>query len=119
MLPIKWDGRSAEGWGHLIEETDAVINLAGESIAGDTLPAIITSRWNDENKNRIRTSRLNAGRALVSAIKNSKKKPKVFIQASAVGYYGPRGDEEITENAPAGTDFLAETCHVWEDSTAE
>jgi len=119
VLPIKWDGRSAEGWGHLIEETDAVINLAGESIAGDTLPAIITSRWNDENKNRIRTSRLNAGRALVSAIKNSKKKPKVFIQASAVGYYGPRGDEEITENAPAGTDFLAETCHVWEDSTAE
>jgi len=119
VLPVKWDGRSLDGWGHLIEETDAVINLAGESIAGDTLPAIFTHRWNNENKNRIRASRLNAGRALLSAIKNAKRKPRVFIQASAVGFYGPRGDEEISENTPAGSDFLAETCRIWEDSTAE
>ncbi len=119
VLPFQWDGRSPEGWSHLIPAMDAVINLAGESIAGETLPAILTKRWNAASKTRIRQSRMDAGNALVSAIENSEKKPQVFIQASAVGYYGPRGDEEVPENSAAGEDFLAETCRIWEDSTAK
>lgn len=119
VLPIKWDGRSPEGWGHFIEETDVIINLAGESIAGESLFAILTRRWDNENKERILGSRVNAGRAMVDAINTAKIKPKVFIQASAVGYYGPRENEEIPENTSAGTDFLAKTCHAWEDSTVE
>ncbi len=117
-VAFKWDGRSPEGWAHLIKETDAVVNLAGESIGGETLPAIFTRRWTDTQKRRIKQSRVDAGKALVEAITAAKKKPAALIQASAVGYYGPRGDEAIPESAPAGTDFLAGVCHAWETSTA-
>ena len=117
-LPFKWDGRSPETLSHLIEETDAVINLAGESIAGENLLGILTKRWTNESKKRIQSSRVDMGQALVKVIEMAEKKPKVFIQASAVGYYGVRGDEPLTENAPAGNDFLAETCREWEDSTS-
>lgn len=118
LLLHKWDGRSLEGWAHLIEETDVVINLAGESIAGETLPAIITRRWTTESKRRINNSRVDAGHALVAAIEAAQHKPKIFIQASAVGYYGPRGDEPTPESTPTGDDFLANICQAWEDSTA-
>ncbi len=116
---VKWDGRSPDGWTQFIEETEAVINLAGESIAGESLPAILTRRWTEAQKNRIRQSRLDAGQALVTAIAAASKKPSVFIQASAVGFYGPHGDEALPESTPAGTDFLAEVCQAWEASTAE
>ena len=118
VLPFKWNGRSPETLSHLIEKTDAVINLAGESIAGENLLGILTKRWTNESKKRIQSSRVDMGQALVKVIEMAEKKPKVFIQASAVGYYGVRGDEPLTENAPAGNDFLAETCREWEDSTS-
>ena len=62
---------------------------------------------------------MNAGKAIVEAVKAAEKKPRVVVQSSAVGYYGPRGAEEITEDSSAGSDFLASVCQDWEASTAE
>jgi uncharacterized protein (TIGR01777 family) len=111
----RWDARTAEGWGALADGADAIVNLAGESIAGKGL---IPSRWTAERKSRIRDSRLNAGRAVVQAVELARDKPRVVVQASGVGYYGPRGDEELAEEASPGQDFLARTAIEWEASTA-
>jgi uncharacterized protein (TIGR01777 family) len=105
----KWDGRSAAGWGHLANGADAIVNLAGENIAA--------GRWTDERKQRIRESRVNAGRAVVEAVRAATNKPEVVIQASAVGYYGARGAEEVTEETSRGDDFLTQVCMDWEAST--
>lgn len=107
---VQWDGRTAEGWGHLADGAGAIVNLAGESIA--------EGRWSDERKRRIRDSRVNAGKAVVQAVQAASRKPAVVVQASAVGYYGPRGPEIVTEDAPPGKDFLAQVCIDWEASTA-
>jgi uncharacterized protein (TIGR01777 family) len=85
---------------------EAVINLAGESIA----PA----RWTASRKERIMSSRINTTRALVESIRNTDNKPKVLISASAIGYYGPHKDEIVTEDSPPAADFLAKVCVVWE-----
>lgn len=108
---VGWDTQSAAGWGHLADGAGAIVNLAGETIA----PA----RWTEERKQRIVSSRVNAGRAVVEAIQGASQKPRVLIQSSAVGYYGPHGDEIITEESPPGNDFQAEVCNQWEASTAE
>jgi uncharacterized protein (TIGR01777 family) len=105
----RWDAQTAEGWGSLIDGADAIVNLAGASIAG---------RWTASRKRRIRESRLNAGRAVVQAVELAGVKPRVVVQASGVGYYGPRGDEEIVEKEPAGNDFLGQLAVEWESSTA-
>lgn len=115
----KWDARTAQGWGHLADGADAIVNLAGESIAGENLPAILFKRWSASYKRVITESRLNVGRAVVEAIRAAQQKPKVLIQSSAVGYYGSRGDEELTEASGPGNDFTAEVCKTWEASTAE
>ncbi len=107
---VPWNGRTSEGWAHLMEEIDTVVNLAGENIA--------SGRWTAARKARIRESRLNAGRALVEAISAAHHKPHTLVQASAVGYYGPHGDEEVTEDTPPGSDFLAQLAVEWEASTA-
>lgn len=112
----EWDARTANGWGHLADGAGAIVNLAGESIAGDDF---LPSRWTSERKKRIRDSRINAGKAVTEAVKNAATKPGVVVQSSAVGYYGTHGDENITEQHPAGNDFLAEVCKEWEASTAE
>jgi hypothetical protein len=106
-----WDGKSAAAWGSLADGAFAIINLAGESIA--------SGRWSAERKQLIRSSRVEAGQAVVEAIAAASVKPKVLIQASAVGYYGPRADEIITEDASVGNDFLARVCFDWEASTAK
>lgn len=111
---VQWDSRTAEGWGHLVNETDAIINLAGESIAGTNF---IPSRWTPERKKRILDSRVQAGEAIVQAVETAVNKPAILIQSSAVGYYGPRGNEILTEDANAGSDFLARVCAAWEQST--
>lgn len=113
---VEWDARTAQGWGALADGAGAIINLAGESIAGEGFPP---SRWTPERKRRIRDSRVNAGKAITEAIKAAASKPAVLIQASAVGYYGTHGDQFITEDDPPGSDFLAEVGKVWEASTAE
>ncbi|MHB1161827.1 MAG: TIGR01777 family oxidoreductase, partial [Chloroflexota bacterium] len=106
----RWDARTAAGWGQLADGADAIVNLAGESLAGGP--------WTEERKSRILQSRLNAGRAVLEAVEAAVQKPRVVVQASAVGYYGPRGDEEVTEETPPGGDFLARVCVEWEASTA-
>lgn len=106
----KWDGQSAQGWSQWIDSNTAIVNLAG---------ATISERWTDTHKQAIRESRLNAGRAIVAAVKAAAEKPSVVVQSSAVGYYGPRGSEEIDEDASAGRDFLASVAQDWEGSTAE
>jgi uncharacterized protein (TIGR01777 family) len=114
----RWDGRTASGWGALADGADAIVNLAGESIGGENMVALITKRWTPERKQLIRSSRINAGMAVRQAIEAAKQKPRVLIQASAVGYYGVRGGEEITEDTPAGGDALAKICLDWEATTA-
>jgi uncharacterized protein len=113
---VKWDARTAEGWGHLVDDADVIVNFAGESLKGE---GFIPSRWTEKRKKGIRLSRIYAGNAVTEAIRIAKRKPKVLLQASAVGYYGPRGEEPITENEPPGSDFLAQLCVEWETSTAE
>ena len=105
----KWDGHSVEGWGHLVDGADAIVNLAGENIS--------SGPWTAERKQRIWKSRVDAGMAIVEAVKRASQRPRVVVQSSAVGYYGPRGDEVIAERSAAGSDFLARVCVDWEDST--
>jgi uncharacterized protein (TIGR01777 family) len=104
---VAWTpGGDAGPWAAEIDGAGAVVNLAGESIAG--------RRWSAAQKRRILDSRVRATRSLVSAIQAAGAPPPVFLSGSAVGYYGPRGDEVITEDTPAGTDFLAQVCVQWE-----
>ncbi len=116
---LKWDGKTDQGWGGIIEETDAIVNLAGENIAGNTFFSIFFKRFTTARKQLILESRLNAGKALIQAINNASHKPSVFIQASAVGYYGDRGDEVLTELASPGNDFTAQVCSQWEKCVSE
>ena len=110
-----WDARTTDAWGQLVEDADVVINLAGENLAGHGL---LPNRWTSEQKRLIRESRIQAGEAVTQAIIAATRVPKVLIQASGIGYYGPQGDEIITEDAPAGKDFLARLAVEWEASTA-
>jgi hypothetical protein len=114
---VPWDGRTASGWGQLVDGADAVVNLAGETIGGTNLGQIFFQRWGRAKKQRILDSRVNAGQAVVEAIRAAPKKPSMLLQMSAVGVYGPRADEKLDENAPAGKDFLAHVCVEWERST--
>jgi uncharacterized protein (TIGR01777 family) len=105
-----WDARTAEGWGQLADGARAIVNLAGAGLAD--------SRWTEQRKQLIRDSRLNTGRAVVQAVDAATSKPEVVVQASGVGYYGPRGNEEITEKDSAGNGFLSQVAIQWEDATA-
>ncbi len=110
-----WDARSAAGWGPLVNGADAVINLAGANIAGE---GFLPTRWSEARKQLIRDSRVKAGSAFSEAIEQAQRRPAVFLQASAVGYYGThRADVDVTEESPAGGDWLAQVCQEWEDST--
>jgi uncharacterized protein (TIGR01777 family) len=99
-----WDGRSLDS--SVVDGANAVVNLAGASVAGQ--------RWTGSYKIQIRQSRIESTRAIVEAIRASRSRPKVLVNASAVGWYGGRGDEEITETSAPGKDFLAEVCQAWE-----
>ncbi len=112
---VGWDGRTAEGWGTLADGALAIVNLAGENLAGG---GFLPARWTDQRKQRIRESRLAAGAAVVQAVTAAQGKPRVVIQASGIGHYGNRGDEVVTETTAAGADFLATLTVAWEASTA-
>jgi len=101
----RWRPRLEHPPSAAVQGAGAVVHLAGESVAG---------RWNKEKKRAIRESRVIGTRHLVAAIGEAKSKPGVLVCASAVGYYGNRGDEELTEEAGPGSDFLAEVCQAWE-----
>jgi uncharacterized protein (TIGR01777 family) len=115
----RWDGRTAAGWGALADGADAIVNLAGESIGGENMLALITKRWTPERLRLIRNSRVNAGMAVKQAIEAALQKPRALIQASAVGYYGIRRDQEITEDTPPGDDLLSRLGLDWEATTAD
>lgn len=91
-----------------LEGCDAIIHLAGENIAG--------SRWNDAFKAKIRDSRVDGTRLLAEAVAGLKSPPKVVVCASAIGYYGDRGDDKMLEDSSAGDDFLAGVCKEWEQA---
>nr|MBN1228797.1 TIGR01777 family oxidoreductase [Anaerolineae bacterium] len=110
----KWDGKTANGWGHLVNESDAIINLAGENLSGDRFPP---KRWTEARKKLLRGSRVAAGQAVVEALRAAEKKPGVVIQASAIGYYGPQGENIVLESHPAGSDYLSQLCVDWENTT--
>jgi uncharacterized protein len=99
---------SVDAWATEVDGSDAVINLAGESIGG--------RRWSPQQKQRILESRLRATGSLVAAIEGASQPPQTFVSASAVGFYGPRGAEIVTEDTPAGSDFLASVCTRWESA---
>ena len=92
-----------------LEGLDAVVHLAGESIA--------SSRWSDDKKRAIRDSRVKGTALLSDALAQLSQPPAVFVSASAIGYYGNRGDELLTETSAPGDDFLATVCVEWENAT--
>ena len=94
---------------HLVSAFDVVVHLSGESVSG---------RWNEAKKKRIRGSRVITTQNLVRALVEADIRPKVFVCASAIGYYGDRGNEVLTEDSPAGNGFLAEVSREWESATA-
>jgi len=90
--------------------TDVVVHLAGEGVA--------SKRWTPEQKHKVLDSRTIGTTLVAETIAKMERKPRVLLSASAVGYYGSRGDEVLTEASAAGSDFLAEVCAKWEASTA-
>ncbi len=107
---VRWDPLSGELDAAAAEGADAVVHLAGASIA--------ERRWSETRKRLLRTSRVDATRHLVSALAKLARPPQVFVSASAVGYYGNRGDEELTEQSGPGNDFLAGLARDWEAEAA-
>jgi len=104
---ITWTPDGSEGLlARHLEGADAVVNLAGENLAG--------GRWTAARKAALVSSRVLPTRTLARAINACADPPRVFVSASAVGYYGPHGDEPVTEATPAGSDFLARICVDWE-----
>lgn len=104
---VYWDGAVASKWAAELEGAEAVVNLAGRSI--NCVFTLARSR-------EILESRLHAVKALGKALARAKQPPAVWVQASAVGYYGTAGEGPCDEETPAGTDFLAEVCRQWEEA---
>jgi len=107
---VRWDPKAGGEWTRSIDGVDGVVNLAGANVGG--------KRWTAEYKREIRESRLSSTRALVEAMRAASRRPRVFVSASAVGYYGDRGDAEVTESTPPGSDFLATVCKDWEEEAS-
>lgn len=103
---IHWTPDSVGEWSNVIDGADGVINLAGESIAG--------RKWTHYRLRSLQESRFDTTRAIVTACARAKNRPKFLINASAVGYYGARQDEPLSEDAAPGKDFLAKLCVGWE-----
>jgi uncharacterized protein (TIGR01777 family) len=108
-----WDGRTSQGWGQWVNRETVIVNLAGENIGIPPIPW-----WLPGRRQRIRDSRVHAGRAIVQAVQAATEKPRVVVQASGINYYGLRGDHIVTEQESAGDDFAARVCVDWEASTA-
>jgi uncharacterized protein len=109
LLQIPWNPQSGLLNSHA-EGVEAIIHLAGASIAGH--------RWTLAWKRELRDSRVSATRNLIASLRRLRRPPQIFIAASAIGFYGNRGDEELTESSPSGTDFLAQLTVDWEAESA-
>jgi uncharacterized protein (TIGR01777 family) len=102
---LQWDGKHIGEWASALEGAEAVVNLAGKNI---------NCRHTEENRREITSSRVDSVHALGEAISRCAAPPKVFVQASGVGFYGDTGDRVADEESPPGTDFPAEVCRQWE-----
>jgi uncharacterized protein (TIGR01777 family) len=102
---VAWDPGAGPAPAEALANRDAVVHLAGENVA---------QRWSDDAKRRIHDSRELGTRHLVEGLRAAEPRPAVLVSSSAVGYYGPHGDEELPEDTPPGDDFLARVCVVWE-----
>jgi uncharacterized protein len=105
-LTIAWDPAARRIDPSLLEDMDAAVHLSGESLAA--------GRWTAARKERIRSSRIESTAFLAGTLAKLARPPRAFISASAVGYYGNRGDDLLDEACPAGPDFLAQVCRDWE-----
>ncbi|MBI4062942.1 MAG: TIGR01777 family protein [Elusimicrobia bacterium] len=104
---VHWDVKAGGGaWAKEVGAAQAVINLAGESVAD--------GRWTKNRKKMLWESRIMTTRALIDGMEHLSPRPPIFINASAVGFYGSRGDEDLNEGASSGSDFLAQLCRAWE-----
>ena len=106
---FNWDGEKEKVPAEALKGVEAVVHLAGESIAD--------GRWSKKRKAHLRDSRILSTQNLLAGLKAAKIKPKVFIGTSAIGYYGYSRSVNITEDSPAGHDFVADLCHDWEAET--
>ena len=106
---VLWDPQATAFDAAPLAGCEAVVHLAGENIA--------SGRWNTAKKSQIRQSRVQSTQVLARALANAEKKPRVFVSASAIGYYGDTGETLLREQSPAGDDFLAEVCQAWEAAT--
>lgn len=109
FTPIRWDGKTLSGWENELENVYAVINLSGENIG--------SGRWTSQRKSKILNSRVLTGELMARALGKIIVKPHVFIQISAVGFYGLRHDEILDEHSTSGGGFLAEVTRQWEASS--
>ena len=105
----RWDPESGALEPSALAGADAVVHLAGESVAG--------GRWTEAKKRRIRSSRVDVTRRLAEALPRLERPPRLLVSASAVGYYGDRGSEILREDSAPGPGFLAEVCREWEAAT--
>lgn len=105
---VQWDAKTADGWGQLVNETDALIHLAGKSLS--SFP------WTAATKRDFRDSRVLSGRAIADAVGKATRRPKIFVQASGINYYGVSGPT-ADEATPPGDDFLARLSVEWEAAT--
>ena len=103
---VSWDPEKGTVDAAELEGHDAAVHLAGEPVAG--------GRWTEEKKRRIRESRVKSTRLLAETLASLKDKPKVLVSASAIGFYGDRGEEVLHEESASGEDFLSEVCREWE-----
>ncbi len=94
------------GLAEAVAGADAVVHLAGADV--------VAQRWSSARKQELRSSRIDTAAQIARTIRETADKPRVFVSASAVGYYGSRGDEQLTEDATPGSDFLARLCQDWE-----
>ena len=106
---IHWDGKTTNGWGHVMDEMDAVVNLTGFGL--EHWP------WTRRQKQKFIDSRVLPGLALVSAIQKASHRPRVFLQVSGINRYGLRGEGIADESTPPAADFLAHLTVQWEEAT--
>ncbi len=106
---LRWDPDAGVLEAAALEGFDGVVHLAGENIA--------SGRWTEARKQRIKESRVTGTRLLAETLAGLERPPRVLVSASAIGFYGDRGEEELTEGSPAGAGFLSEVCREWEAAT--
>jgi uncharacterized protein (TIGR01777 family) len=105
---VQGDPSTSGAWESALDGCDAVVNLVGHNL--------FSERWNAQVKRKIRDSRVYSTENVVAAIGKASNRPKVLVQASAIGYYGPHDDEDLTEDSPSGSDFMAVVCREWEEA---